>query len=228
MGQTPSTPQPGTKLQVIGAGLPRTGTTSLAYALEVVLDGPTHHGGTQIILSPEYLVKSWNHMLRHTPIRTPEDKRVVMQTLEARFEGFAAATDAPTPQFVAELLEIYPNAKVICTVRSRDKWVASMDLIRKKTKMKFLSWLLFPLLTLRHFPRFLTLLEDGRWSELYYRSSKDKWNWRVIWDRHMAYLERTVPANQLLYFDVKDGWTPTVTRNKWIMTQSTKSGPCTR
>lgn len=48
MGQQASVPQAGAEIQVIGAGLPRTGTSSFSAALEILLDGPTYHGGTQI------------------------------------------------------------------------------------------------------------------------------------------------------------------------------------
>lgn len=52
MGQQYSAPVPGTKLQVIGAGLPRTGTVSFSRALEILLDGPVYHDGTNITLGP--------------------------------------------------------------------------------------------------------------------------------------------------------------------------------
>ena len=29
-----------------------------------------------------------------------------------------------------------------------------------------------------------------------------------VWDRHIEYLERSVPKDKLLYFDVRDGWEP--------------------
>lgn len=62
MGQEPSFPRVGDSIQVIGAGLPRTGTTSLALALHVLLDGPVYDGGTQLCkLSSVYEV-----YLRHT------------------------------------------------------------------------------------------------------------------------------------------------------------------
>lgn len=47
MGNTPSIPTDTSRqVEVICAGLPRTGTLSLAIALEKLLDGPVMHGGT--------------------------------------------------------------------------------------------------------------------------------------------------------------------------------------
>lgn len=59
MGQHCFQPRPGTKLQVIGAGLPRTGTASISRALEILLDGPVYHGATQVLLGPEKDIKTW-------------------------------------------------------------------------------------------------------------------------------------------------------------------------
>lgn len=50
MGGTASVPQdPSRTLQVIGAGYSRTGTLSMALALEKLLDGPVMHGGSQLL-----------------------------------------------------------------------------------------------------------------------------------------------------------------------------------
>jgi hypothetical protein len=59
MGQKASVPQPGARFQVIGAGLSRTGTASFSAALEILLDGPVYHGGTQITMGPPTEIKSW-------------------------------------------------------------------------------------------------------------------------------------------------------------------------
>jgi Sulfotransferase domain len=50
MGGVPSVPtDPNRTLEVIGAGFARTGTVSMALALEKILDGPVCHGGTQLL-----------------------------------------------------------------------------------------------------------------------------------------------------------------------------------
>lgn len=49
MGGVPSIPADKTRtVQVISAGYSRTGTVSMALALEKLLDGPAMHGGTQM------------------------------------------------------------------------------------------------------------------------------------------------------------------------------------
>lgn len=50
MGGVPSVPQDRSRtLKVIGAGYSRTGTLSMALALERLLDGPVMHGGSQLL-----------------------------------------------------------------------------------------------------------------------------------------------------------------------------------
>lgn len=54
MGQTPSIPTDLTReLRVIGAGFSRTGTVSLALALERLLQGPVMHSGTASLMREE-------------------------------------------------------------------------------------------------------------------------------------------------------------------------------
>lgn len=61
---------------------------------------------------------------------------------------------------------------------------------------------------IRYFPQYIYRIQNGRWGELYAKPG-EKWSkGRDVWDRHIAYLERTVPKQKLVYFDVKDGWKP--------------------
>ena len=120
MGAQPSTPQPGTQFQVIGAGLSHTGTASFSEALRILSDGPVYHGGTQSTLGPPVEIKSLIQILTkffHHPNRTAVNQQDALTLLKQRFDGYAAATDAPASGLVPELLSLYPNAKVICTVR---------------------------------------------------------------------------------------------------------------
>lgn len=74
MGGTASVPQDRSRtLKVIGAGYSRTGTLSMAMALEKLLDGPVMHGGSQLLgredgNNPSYLRKATliNRSLRQT------------------------------------------------------------------------------------------------------------------------------------------------------------------
>ncbi|KAK1466293.1 hypothetical protein CCUS01_01142 [Colletotrichum cuscutae] len=217
MGQEASKPKPGTRLQVIGAGLPRTGTASLAKALEILLsedDGvgaPVHHGGTQLTHGPESEIRSWITCLSHTPIRTAADEKVVLDTLTTHFhDGYAAVVDVPGMLFTEELAALHPDALVICTVRDTEAWVRSIRQTGERSLQAFLSFALFWLPTMRWFPQYIDAIPNGRWGELFppEEAGDGVLPTRRVWDLHQAWVRRVVDEERLVFYDVKDGWGP--------------------
>ncbi|CAI6340372.1 unnamed protein product [Periconia digitata] len=205
MGNKPSVPQPGTKFQVIGAGLSRTGTASFSEAIRVLLSGPVYHGGTQATLGPEVEIRSLIEILSLFPAKTPADKKKMHALLKQRFDGYAAATDAPTCGLVEELLQVYPDAMVICTVRDTpETWVKSMEGVSNASTMWFLRFVLFPIPGMRYFVDYINVLRH-QWVHHYGErepvTEKTHFN-------HVAYLKRVVPEDKLMFFNVKDGWEP--------------------
>lgn len=208
MGQTVSQPQEGCTLKVIGAGLSRTGTTSFGTALSTLLDGPCYHGGTQMLNSPESHIKQWINVIEHTPSQNAADRKFVRENIKQLMDGYVACTDLPSYAFVEELMEIYPDAKVICTVRDPDKWWASIAPIIEKGNLKLLNWIFVPLPTLRLFRKYHDVLGRGRLGEIYFRSGEPQHPTRVMWDRHVQHLKKIVPKDRLVFYDVREGWEP--------------------
>ena len=202
MGQQASVPKPGAKLQVIGAGLPRTGTASFSKALEILLDGPVYHGGTQVLLGPEIEITSWIKVLSHWPPRNETDAALVHDLIASRSDGYVAITDVPTSLLVSELMTLYPSAKVICTTRDIESWAMSAESILKTSTMWFLRGVLFLLPSLRYAVSYVSLIRKV-WTGLY----GDK-QIPDLYDQHIARLKAIVPENRLVFFDVKDGWEP--------------------
>lgn len=201
MGNQPSTPQPGAQFQVIGAGLPRTGTTSFTEALRILLSGPVYHGGTQVTVGPESDVKSWIKILSLHPTR---DRAAVLDGLRETFDGYVACTDSPSCGFFPELLEIYPDAKVIVTVRDPAGWEKSMDAAASASAIWFMRILVLPLPTVRYFFSYVGGLRE-QYIRLY--GQKEPLT-QEVYHKHIAWLKRTVPEDRLVFFDVKDGWGP--------------------
>ena len=86
--------------------------------MKILLDGPVYHGGTQTLVNDDDSdIKTWIDILAHTPYTTSADREYVMAKLKSLTDGFVATADSPLAQFVEELMEIYPDAKVLCTVR---------------------------------------------------------------------------------------------------------------
>ena len=209
MGQEPSKPEAGRSMQVICGGLPRTGTASFSEALSILLKGPVYHGGTQMTIGAETNVVGWIDVLEHCPIESEADRKQVMEKVKKLTSGYVAMTDTPAHLFIEELMDIYPDAKVVCTTRDPDRWVESIEKLAKTSLQGFLRFALFWLPGLRYFPDYIEALNAGRWGELYGRSEENLPIYdRRVWSRHMEYLSRTVPKDKLIFFDVKDGWKP--------------------
>lgn len=208
MGQQPSHPtNPSKQIQVIGAGMSRTGTVSFGLALERLLDGPVYHGGEALALREESHIKKWIDIMYRTPCKNDRDQKFVKEALREQFRGYVAVTDSPPINFVAELMELYPDAKVICTTRDPDDWWRSMEPVVRNSKMGFLGFAFYWLPTLRFFTTYVRAAEEGRYGELYFRDGNQTCV-RETYGYHMDYLRKVVPREKLVLYNVKEGWGP--------------------
>ncbi|CAJ0554866.1 Ff.00g133790.m01.CDS01 [Fusarium sp. VM40] len=204
MGQHYSQPRPGTKLQVIGAGLPRTGTASISSALEILLDGPVYHGATQVLLGPEKEIKTWIQVLMQWHPQENSTRRSNLDLIKERIDGFVAITDSPGSTLVPELMTLYPDAIVICTVRDVEAWERSMATVSSKSTQWFLRFVLFPVPSLRYFVDYIDALRQ-QWFLKYGETEPVT---SSSYDQHITWLKEKVPENRLVFLQVHDGWEP--------------------
>ena len=99
-------------MRLIGAGLPRTATLTQKISLEMIGMGPCYHMAT--ILSDLDLVPQW--------IDAFEGQVDWKNT----FNGFESTVDWPGAFFYRELMDVYPDAKVLLSVRDGAAWARSM------------------------------------------------------------------------------------------------------
>lgn len=203
MGQKPSVAHPGKKIQVIGAGLPRTGTASFSAALSILLNGPVYHSGTQITLGPESEIKSWIRILRLWGTGQPDDRKAALSLMESTLDGYVAITDSPGDQLVPELLEVYPDALVIVTTRDPQLWERSMSQVAGLATLWFLRVVLLPLPGMRWFVDYINELEV-LWMKVFGVNRPHV----GVYEKHLERLKAVVPSERLLFFNVKDGWEP--------------------
>jgi hypothetical protein len=104
-------------VKIIGAGLPRTATLTQKIALEMVGISPCYH--MVDVLSDLSLVQRWSDAIH----RKPADGPVPWGQI---FAGFSATVDWPGAFFYRELIEAYPDAKVLLSVRDGEAWARSM------------------------------------------------------------------------------------------------------
>jgi hypothetical protein len=177
-------------LRVIGAGLPRTGTSSLKAALEILGFGPCHH-------MAELIDKS-NRSIQFA--RALDGQKIDFHAL---MKGYGSTLDEPTTSFYKEIHRAYPKAKIILSIRdSGEKWYESFENSIKPTMTD--NWFYFSIYLLR-FCRLSTVVcrKIGKqWAAEY--GGFGPW----IHDRHNARVIRENNEKELLVFNVKEGWPP--------------------
>lgn len=174
-------------LEVIGAGVGRTGTYSLKLALEQLGFGPCHHM-EEVILDPPRHMPLWLAALAGKP------------DWEAVFDGYNSAVDWPTAAFWPELAAHHPGAKVILTARNPESWYASFS----QTIFKFLSSRDEAPPPMQAFIDFGTAVIAR--SGFTIKSSRDD-ILKAFADQGDAVIG-AIPAERLLVYRVKDGWEP--------------------
>jgi hypothetical protein len=101
-------------LKVIGAGVGRTATFSLKFALEHLGFGPCYHM-SEVLAGARRNVPLWLDAIGGKP------------DWEAIFSGYHSTTDYPACTYWRELAEHFPRAKVILTIRDPDAWFDSVS-----------------------------------------------------------------------------------------------------
>lgn len=195
-------------IQVIGAGLGRTGTLSFQFALEKLGYKVLH------FVVPSH-AKQWAEWAEGK-VSADDMVQVIASA------GYTATCDNPCCDIFAEQLAAFPNAKVVLTVRDNPaKWASSWRTLFNTisiTELPF-SWR-FPsfLLAIPLF-RHLKRLRCGMGRHLGLAPGELTKSWRerpaewleAQYEAHNDLVKSKVPAERLLVFNVKEGWEPLCT-----------------
>jgi hypothetical protein len=170
-------------LKVIGAGLPRTATTSQKLALEQLGFGPCYHM-TEALENPNH----WS-LWETAAAGGAVDWHDI-------FQGWGATTDAPGCHFYRELAAVYPDAKVLLSVRDPEAWFASAQ-----------NTILSDAVAGFHGSRgSLGMVEAVGWGTD--PRLRDKAWMLDRYHRHNTEVVASIPADRLLVYDVAEGWKP--------------------
>jgi len=173
-------------LRVIGAGLPRTGTTTVKAALETLLGGTCYHMD-EAVVRPGDLDRWYRVVDGETSL------------LPSILGDCAAAVDWPASAYWPELAELYPDALVLLSVRDdAAAWWSSMDV----TVMGA-----FRRVSDRVGDDFFAMLH-GLWRRSLGELSDDAETAMALYDRYLDRVRATVPKDRLLEWNPKDGWAP--------------------
>lgn len=175
-------------LRVVGAGLGRTGTTSLKLALEKLLGGPCYHM-LEVFGNPDD-IPVWHAATRGEAV-----------DWGALLSRYRAIVDWPGAAFWPELWRAFPDALVLLSVRDPQAWWQSADQT------------IFPHIRTRpqDGPPFM-----GDWHEMvsemiatrFDGGIRDAASAQAAFARHNEAVRRAVPGDRLLEWSASDGWAP--------------------
>jgi hypothetical protein len=187
-------------ISVIGAGMPRTGTLSLKSALDRLGFGPSYHM-FELMRRPGR-VTGWLAAAEGRPV----DWAAVLS-------GYRSAVDWPASFFYRELADAYPDAKVVLTVRDPQRWFDSSERLLRSNHLR--SMVSRPVSTLVPFVgrmnRLMSHISATTFRidhETAIRGTVGRARAVEAFQRHNAEVQRLIPADRLLVFDVRDGWEP--------------------
>ena len=174
-------------IKVIGAGFGRTGTMSLKLALE------------QLGYTKCYHMLEVAQNAGHAEQWAALTERGEMDW-DGIFEGYQASVDWPSAAFYQEQMAQYPDAKVVLTTRDPDKWYescsntifAAMAMAREKAPDNAQMKMGYQLVMQN------TL--GGK--------AGDREHCKAVFETHNAEVQRIVPPEKLLVFEVAQGWSP--------------------
>lgn len=190
----------GDGLLVISAGLPRTGTLTQKVAFEQLGFGPCYHW-VDLLADLDTQVPLWNRAL---------DGDADWHSI---FSEIRSTADWPGGYFYRELMDAFPDAKVLLSVRDPVRWERSfretiwemcfgesvMALLSKARMQVDDSWRNYQELVHRMFWG-----PQGTFAAGYDEPAQ------LIeqMERHHEQVRRTVPAERLLVWEVGEGWGP--------------------
>src|ERR671912_2687224 len=191
-------------MRVIGAGFGRTGTTSLKAALERLGFGPSYTL-SEVVRNPGH-VGFWE-----TARRGPAGERV---DWEEFLGGYEVAVDWPACSFYEELMQAFPEAPVILTVRDPAPWYESTRStiyeLRRLTTGPLPVRAAFALAGLfaPGVAGTVRLADRLVWEGAFGGRFEDRAYAIRVFERHNEAVRRRVPPERLLVFDVREGWEP--------------------
>ncbi len=180
-----------TGIKVIGAGLGRTGTLSLSKALSLLGFGPCYH--MYELRGDSTKIDDWLEV---------QEGRANWQKI---YQGYQATTDFPGCLYYKELLDAYPDAKVVLTVRDPERWYQSVYNTIYKISHLAPKW--FLLLSPKA-AKLNRLVSRGVDKELFDDRFEDKEHAISVFNQHIENVKAAIPAEQLLIYQVKQGWKP--------------------
>ena len=168
-------------IKVIGTGFGRTGTDSMREALTILGFGPCHHMSE--VIANEEQKRLWRALAKGA-----------VPDWSALFAGYASCMDWPSAYYWRELIEVYPDARVILTWRSAESWWQSFE----KTILAGISQ--------SQDQESLGIALVSK--QVFGGKAHDRAAAIALYEANVAAVMATVPPERLLVHNLGDGWEP--------------------
>ncbi|MBT5217563.1 MAG: sulfotransferase [Gammaproteobacteria bacterium] len=173
-------------LKIIGASFGRTASLSLKKALEILGYTNCYHM-SEVVTKPEHSelwLRAWKREFIWDDI----------------FDGYQAAVDWPVAAFWPQLMEAYPEAKIILSTREPEAWYESakntifksMDEGINSKNQEIRKRILMA----------KEIIVDGTFNG----KLNDKKHCIKIYNENIARCKKEVDSDRLITFNPKDGW----------------------
>jgi len=186
-------------IKVIGAGFPRTGTTTLKSALQTLGYNETYHF-KDLIAKPDKL-KHWQELENNGTT-----------DFQALFKGYEATVDFPGYPYYKILMEQYPDAKVILSKRDFDKWYESVNkTIWKAGPQNILAKIVLLIKmsfnqNLKKTFKCIKFMRNTFLIKQFGGQFESKEVAKEIFEKHIEDVISYVPKDKLLVFEPSEGW----------------------
>ncbi|RAL08727.1 sulfotransferase family protein [Aspergillus homomorphus CBS 101889] len=195
-------------MRVLSLGLTRTGSESMMDALRILGYYEAYHGYQAMISNPRDC-EMWRKALRAK--YEGVGKRFGRAEWDRLLGHCQAVSDLPALCFAEDLIEAYPEAKVIVTVRDVDEWYESMMALVAAIDTPVNKYLFVPILTAINTifrSRYRIVPETFEKAGLYFFGTNIRNDARDTYRNHVARIQELVPKERLLLYHVKEGWEP--------------------
>jgi Sulfotransferase domain len=172
--------------RVVGAGVGRTGTMSLKFALEKLLGAPCYHM-IEVFGHADH-VELWTKAARGEPV-----------DWDAMFEDYAAIVDWPACSFWPEISTAFPDAVILLSTRSdSEAWFKSAnDTIFSAIDEQLPA-------------------DMGPWRDMFFDVARTRFTDQVndhdaaiaAYEAHNEKVRRDADPNRLVEWQPGDGWKP--------------------
>ncbi|KAF7260085.1 Nad dependent epimerase dehydratase [Paragonimus skrjabini miyazakii] len=194
-------------LLVIGAGFGRTGTKSLKTALEIIYGQPCYHM-FELVAKHRDDSRKWVEVDRLVSEST--DGKIDPGLFYEMFDGYRCTVDFPSSSYYPQLMQAYPDAKVVLTIRDKQSWLESVrSTILLRRDIRHYDWAEKLIVGYQNGWHFLSM--NRTMLERVFGPGADATSDKMVlaaYDRWIAQVTKDVPADRLLVFHVREGWEP--------------------